>query len=536
VNDFDTSPRTSQRAAGADRRDALPASLIVLAAQLLVAFVLYRSTLQLGFLSDAWVYLDHVRHGFWSSVTTAIGYHYQPFTVGWIWLVRAVFGENPAAFQAVNIVQVATLGFLTYQLGVRLLGAPGVSFLGSLLVIGNAAYYEASYWPLSGNCHILSGQLYVLAVIVATDVARGRFGRLGPWLLASCVLAAILTHPAMITAVVLGPLVIFFGGPKREEFGHALTRTIKAVWPLILVVGLIAITRLMFASAIALGPPPGLDWMRAYWLVTRGIVAVFSLRGSHDIVHRLTMLGTPDFDFASVTVRAFLLGWLVAYAVAGALAWRYTSTSGVRILILFLSVHLIGLTLGGGMAARQAHLLAVPAALLTIWALSAAAVRLSSIAGGATTRQVCAHLPAVGVLALVSWTVPDHLTSAKLCLEASTLARTLTARLTELAPQRLVLVNMPGLVVERGLGCFALRNGLHELSSFASPSLMSLQILNVPLPGEPALQVSGTRTTTIEALRQIVLDSTQVVVLFQAPGTFTRLTPDVLAEMTRGAQ
>jgi hypothetical protein len=518
----------SDTTAAATRQDARLASLIALGAQLLVAFVLYRSTLQLGFLSDAWVYLSHVRHGLWPSITTSIGYHYQPLTVTWIWLIRAVFGEIPAAFQAVNIIQVATLGFLTYKLGLRLLVGQRVGFLASLLLIGNAAYYEAAYWPLSGNCHLLSAQFYTLAVIVAVDVARGRFGRFGPWLLGTTVYAAILTHPAMITAVVLCPLVILLAAYQREPFGHAISRTMRCAWPLVMVVIAVALTRLSFAAAIAHGPPPGLDWMRIYWLVTRGIVAVFSLRGSHDVVHRLMVFKTSYLDPTSDTVHVFLVGWLVLAACLAILAWRYTSIPGVRVLILFLTVHVVGLTLGGAMTARQSHLPAVPAALLTAWCFVEGSRRLAALLGGTATGQICQTLPAIGVLVLTIAAVPDHLTAAKVTHESSTLSRTLLRVLTDLRPQRLVMVNLPSNIAERGIGAYTFSNGTFELSQSASPALLSLELLNVPLPGEPPGRIQASVITDVDVLRSHVADSSKVVVLFQSPGTFMRLTPEAL--------
>jgi hypothetical protein len=188
------------------------------------------------------------------------------------------------------------------------------------------------------------------------------------------------------------------------------------------------------------------------------------------------------------------------------------------------------------MAARQAHVLAVPAALITIWALWSASMRLSRYFTDAATRQVCSQLPAVGVLLLVGWTIPDHLTAAKITVEASTLSRTLTAQLTELAPRNLVLVNLPALIVERGLGSFAFSNGLNELSVFASPALTSLRLLNVPLPGAPPRGVSGSEPGSADALGALVGDPSQVVILFQAPGTLTQLTPEMLDALMRGTK
>ena len=79
-----------------------------------LAVVIYRHTLQLAFVSDAWVILGHLRTGVWATLTTPIGYHYQPISYAWIALIRALFGENSAAFQAVCIGQMGVLGYLTY--------------------------------------------------------------------------------------------------------------------------------------------------------------------------------------------------------------------------------------------------------------------------------------------------------------------------------------------------------------------------------------------------------------------------------------
>src|SRR3954452_1162821 len=77
--------------------------LAVIALQAAVLGVIYWPTLQLAFQSDDWVYLGWLRTGVWATMTTAIGYHYQPVACAWVALIRAFFGENATAFQVVNI-------------------------------------------------------------------------------------------------------------------------------------------------------------------------------------------------------------------------------------------------------------------------------------------------------------------------------------------------------------------------------------------------------------------------------------------------
>ena len=179
--------------------------------------------------------------------------------------------------------------------------------------------------------------------------------------------------------------------------------------PLVAVLAVIVLSRLIFAEAIAAGPQPAIDWRRAYLMVAQGTLAIFTLRGSDETLHRLLTLGTTtDFAIFNPTVKAFVCGWLAVGGVAGILCWLYAPTRGVRLLVLFFVVHLLGLTLAGGMASRQVHLLAVPAALLTIWFFWTAAKRLESAIATPTGTHVCAQLPAAGVLLLVIWALPDH--------------------------------------------------------------------------------------------------------------------------------
>ena len=255
-------------------------ALVVLFMQLALVGLIYRHTLQLAFLSDAWVYLGHLRDGVWTTITTAIGYHYQPVACAWVALIRGLFGERAAAFQAVNLGEVGMLGFLTYALGGRLLADNVSAFLGSLLLVGNAAFYEIAYWPLAGNMQLSRGAALRNRCDPRVRVSRGHLGRTGPWLLAVTVLAAIFTHPATTTAVPVCALTMLLVGDSAGDslgLGNTRTQKLRALVLLAAVAVLFGLTRLAFTAEFSAGPQPGFDRMRLYWLVSRGIVAVFSL-------------------------------------------------------------------------------------------------------------------------------------------------------------------------------------------------------------------------------------------------------------------
>lgn len=509
---------------------ALTPALLVILAQAALAYVIYRPTTQLYFESDSWVYLAMLRDGVWSTITTAIGYHYQPVTVAWVALIRACFGESAFAFQVINVAQIALLAHLTYELGRRLLPDAGVVFLGSLLVISNNAFYETAYWPLAGNMHMLAADLYVLAVIVACDVAAGRYGRFGPWLLGGTILAAIFSHPAMITALPVCAIALFIvGDAPGESIEAARQRKLKALVPLVIVAVMFELSRLMFADAVASGPRPSLDPIRAYYLASRGIVAVFSLRGSHDVVSGLMTFGTYG-NFEDTRLWVYVFGWIIAAAAAGAVCLWRARTPGLRLLVLFLAIHLVIAAIGGGTSSRQSHLPAVPAALLTAWALHVAAKRLAKAIATPYGAMVASQLPAAGILVLIVYSQRDHATSAEVHLRAANLTRALFAQMTAAAPPgggpvNLTLVNMPAYTIERNIGAATFANGLTEMAHMASPAVASVQMARIDIPSAPADFANGSLPTELNALRPLLLEAGRVVLLFERPSDLSVLTP-----------
>src|SRR6185503_13154266 len=125
----------------------------------------------------------------------------------------------------------------------------------------------------------------------------------------------------------------------------------RALLPLAAVAFLFALSRLRFNPAADLGPKPGVDLERIFWLVERGLIGVFSLRGSYDFCLRLLRLGTSTM-LSDPRIWLCLGAWLATAAGAAGLCLR-RGPVGVRLLVVFLAIHLAALTIAVGVTPRQ---------------------------------------------------------------------------------------------------------------------------------------------------------------------------------------
>jgi hypothetical protein len=496
--------------------------LTALGLQAALVAAIYWPTYRLQFVSDSWVFLDRLRQGFWPAVSTPTGYHWQPVAVAWVALLRGTFGERPALFQAVNLAQLTLLGYLTYLMGRRVLPDSRGAILASLLVVGSASFYEATYWPLNGNLHMLGHDLYLLAVILAHDVALGRLGRGGPWLLGFTALAAVFSHPAMITAVPVCALTVLVVGRDRadSEPPRPARRSKRTAFVLLLAVAaLFGVARMAFSASFGDAPKPGLDAERMFLLVQRGLIGLFTLQGSPLVVDKVMTLGILP-PLGTLRLLLFVVSWLVAALAAAALILWRARTSGVRLLIGFLGIHLAALTLATPATPRQLAVPAVPAALLTVWALGAVAGRLAGKAPTAAWAAVWRAAPAALVLLLVLGAQADHRTALRLNLRAGDAVRALVARIRAVAPPGqepvdLMLVNMPSITIDRRMHAWVFANGLEELAYAASPAVGSVEVRQMPGWGPTDLVAPRIRRLSPVALRAQLADPYRVLLLFE---------------------
>ena len=349
------------------------------------------------------------------------------------------------------------------------------------------------------------------------------------------VLAAIFTHPATTTAVpVCGLTLLLLGDRTGDRIGFGDTRAQKllALGLLAAVAVLFGLTRLSFTSEFSSGPQPGFDSMRAYWLVSRGIIAVFSLRGSDEVIHRMITLGTYA-GFDTPRIWLYVAGWLAVTLIALLMAFWRTRTSGVRVLVAFFATHLVVLTLAGGMASRESHIPAVPAALLVAWVLGSIAERMAATTTTAAAA-ICRLIPAVVVLLLVVSAQADHLTAAAITTTSSSLSRELITQISALAPAggravQLTLVNMPNMIVSRGIGAFLFSNGLADQVRLTSSAVATLEIRRLAVKSAPPDFAAGTVPISPAELRTELEDPSRIVLIFETdPFGLRRLTADGL--------
>ena len=138
--------------------------------------------------------------------------------------------------------------------------------------------------------------------------------------------------------------------------------------------------------------------------------------------------------FDTPAIWWYVGGWLTVTSIALLVVFWRTRTSGVRVLVVFFATHLVVLTLAGGMASRESHIPAVPAALLTAWALRSIAERMAAVAATTAAAAIYRLAPAVVVLLLVVSAQADHLTAAAISTTSSSLSRELVTQISALAP------------------------------------------------------------------------------------------------------
>lgn len=491
-------------------RRHLPIVAAVLAQAALVA-VLYPPPSRFHFVADAWGYLLLLRDGLLPTLARPIGYHWQPVAILYVDALRRVFGESAPAFQAMNLVQLVCLGLLVFVLGRRASGAVEVGFVAGLLYVGAASHYEATYWALAGNMHLLSAQLFLVSVLVAWDVGAGRASRPGPWLLGTCALAAVLTHPAMVTVVPLAAgAIVLVSRAQGEPWWRGRRRLALA---LLGCVGLVGITGRLYAEVAAKGNMPPTAFGAAGLLQTAYMSATMAqLRGSIDAGYRLMARGLGVGSPAQRVWTGELL-WLGAPLLALAVGWRTTRSAGLRFLALFFVVHLYALGLGGALSPRQTIVALVPFVLLGAWGLHGVAAFLAR-GLDAVTAGVVRQLPMAASLVLVVGAAQDHRRAARLWLQAGdTMAAfhegVASGAPRDAPPKLVVLVNPPLVVQEAGMGAQVFRNGAGQILRLVSHPQSKLAFFTLPLPD--ALAERAGDPMTPGELRSRAADPEQLV-------------------------
>ena len=279
--------------------------------------------------------------------------------------------------------------------------------------------------------------------------------------------------PVGLLQAVLMPAGESNGDGARGDFRIAvLVRRLRPfLWPAVAAALVVGISKALTAATghNAMFLPKTLAELdfRIYLLV-RGCIAIFTLRGADSKLYSLLSFGlTPGSG--TILHRLLVALWAVALATAAALlAWR-SRTPAVRFLVAWFAVHMLIVSAASGIVSRMFYLGAIPAALLSSWLLW----RGAEIAAAAIGRRlalpssegVTVGLAFFALALLVSGATTDLDLAAQVHREATDASK----RTVELAREGLAggarqvaLVNFPATLARDGMSSFVFVNGLAE--------------------------------------------------------------------------
>jgi hypothetical protein len=517
----------------------VPAAALVAAQALLVA-VLYRRSLSVGFLSDAYYLLGHVSRGFLHALIWDRSYHYTPVTNAFLALLWQLFGLKAAAFQAVSLLQYALNGWLLLRLGERLLGDRAGALLGSLLFLASSAHYEVTCWPINGNLHNLAASLYLAGLLV---LLRGvRAARPGRWgaLFGLVVLAAVFTYEPTVTLVPVGACLVAL--LKAGEAGISLRAWLArrtSLAQLARLVGPAAAAGLLGAGVragfVLAGMPatnaPAEYWFQAYLLV-RAVLALFTLTGPDPLLYRLFSLGLES-HLGGEVMRALLWGWVVLLVGLLLAALALDRRPAVRFLLAWLAIHLLAFHAATGLVSRHFLIPGLAACLLLALGLKRAGEAASHLLARLRRRPPSPALAGGIALALATGLAAHSAFYVRRAiavhLEATAASRRVTAAIADgLAARpparRLLLLNMDAMLSRQGLAAFAFDNGLHQQVELHFPGRfgrVELAFTEEPEPG--GHWANGSVWMGTRGVERRIVDPRWVVVRFERLSREARL-------------
>jgi hypothetical protein len=440
--------------------------------------ILYWRAFSSGVIGDGWVMLEIGRRGIATAPFVLLSYHFIPVANLFIALLWKLFQLHEAAYQALNLLELALVGWLVARLGRRLFAEARVGLLAGLLFLANSSFYDVPLWPVIGNFHSLAAMFYLAALFaLRTEKAARRNG-----LFALFTLLGFFTYEPTLSVLAAGALLVFFSpfGEASREAGPIDWRgglgRVRALLPALLGVPAVVLASKVWASRRGSVPffvPHGAHAVatRAFLLV-RASIALFTLRGADPALQTVFAFGRY-VPHDSRGFLALVAAWLLAF---GALAaWLIAKGSpAVRFLAAWLTVHLLMVAAGIEMVSRHFYLAALPASLLAARALwrgaegviAVLARRYPLSALGLSAEQAGFFVLLLPLTLLLAGSSTDLDAAAAVHREATAATRAVgdlvARRLREDPSPRVVLVNMPAILVRDGMAAFTFGNGLQE--------------------------------------------------------------------------
>ncbi len=436
--------------------------------------ILYRRAFASGLIGDSWVLLEIGRRGITKAPFVLLSYHFIPVANLFVALLWKLFRLHEAAYQALNLLELAVVAWLAARLGRGLFAEARVGLLAGLLFLANSSFYDVPLWPVVGNFHSLAAMFYLAALFaLRTESPARRNG-----LFALFTLLGFFTYEPTLSVLAVGALYVFFApfaGEGTADWRAGLSR-VRALLPALLGVPAVVLASKIWASRHGSVPffvPHDLQALTIRgFLLVRACLGLFSLRGADPALYAIFSFGS----FVPIGGRAFLTlvaAWLLAL---GALAaWLLVKGSpAVRFLTAWLTLHLLMVAAGIEMVSRHYYLAALPASLLASRALWRGAegavaflVRRSLLpAPGLPTAHAGTFLLLLPLTLLMTGAWTDLDAAAAVHREATAASRAVTALVARClaadpAP-RIVTVNLPTILVRDGMAAFTFGSGLNE--------------------------------------------------------------------------
>ncbi len=245
---------------------------------------IYRSTFNLGFNTDAFGLIDHVRHGFVHALNWDKSYHYFPVTAAWLWVQHAVFGLNESAYQVLNILQHGIISVLVFLLALELTDKRGLALLAGVLFAGSGNFYEVTLWSIVGTNFHVSSFFYIAGLIFFIRFLRSRL-QTYYWLFSICVTLALWSHESTLSLVPVCMAYYFLihSAPidfsrLRAKIRSECSRFMRLFYiPILITIGFLLMKGAMSLHGAVTGGPQSLTSNIYFFL--RGVVGAFTLRG-----------------------------------------------------------------------------------------------------------------------------------------------------------------------------------------------------------------------------------------------------------------
>lgn len=514
------SPRASLRAALRWNSFALPVLLLLAVS----TAVLYWRAFSCGLISDAWELLVIADLGLPEALFVPLSYHVIPVTHLITTILWKVFGLWEPGYQIVNLAELGFAAWMVYFLGLRLFGRPLVALLAALLLLANASFYEVTFWPVIGNFQIVAGLLQLAGLYAAHRAVRSARPALWAGLFGLAAVLAFFTYEPAVSLLPAGILYAALVPPAGQD------RSFRAMWrrAMPLIVAAVLAFLPMLAAKIhaassghtALFFPDTWDAVRTrlHFLV-RGVLSIFSLRGADPAVYSLFYPGGLPPAWGTPYHHVLIVGWLAVMGLASLYALFKSREPAVPFLILWFWIHVVVVSIATTMVSRQYFLAAIPAALLLARMIFGVSDALARRFG----REPVAASTALAFLAfgLLAAGAKTDLDGAARLHRESTLAtrglRELVARRLSTGPlQEVALLNLPGRILQDGLGAYSFVNGTRPMLHLTLQGAVPNRNVNfyTLASADPGMFANGTRPITLAELDRMIEDRRKLVLWF----------------------